>query len=93
MARAGISRDRILLTEIRSVEWQSLTFVGERHSIELRVPGPEAHLLTARLLDGLDEAEFSIPGQIVADIALLGAPVRSGDGSLSLSIEALTIAE
>ena len=69
------------------------TFVGERHSIELRVPGPDAELLAARLLDGLGEAEFSIPGQIVADIALTGAPECNGDGSLSLSIEALTIAE
>ncbi len=26
VARAGINRDRILLTDFRSVEWQSLTF-------------------------------------------------------------------
>lgn len=91
--RAGIDRDRILLTRFRSVDWQSLTFLGERHSIDLRIPGPDAGLLAARLTDGLADAEFAIPGQIVADIALTGPPTENGDGSLSLSIEALTIAE
>ena len=31
--RAGAPRDRILLSHVRSVDWQSLTFVGERHEI------------------------------------------------------------
>jgi hypothetical protein len=42
---------------------------------------------------GIDDAEFNIPGQIVADINVAGPPVRASDGSTSLSIEALTIAE
>ena len=42
IARAGVDRDRILLTDFRSVDWQSLTFVGERHEMELRIPGPDA---------------------------------------------------
>lgn len=37
LARAGVSRDRILLTEFRSVDWNSLTFSGERHEIDFRV--------------------------------------------------------
>ena len=93
LARAGIDRDRILLTEFRSVDWQSLTFVGERHVMELRVPGPDAALVTQRLTDGLDDAEFAIPGQIVADIGLERPPQANADGSVSLFIEALTIAE
>jgi hypothetical protein len=40
---------------------------------------------------GLEEAEFSIPGHFVADIALLGTPQAAADGSTSLTIEALTI--
>ena len=93
IARAGIDRDRILLTEFRSIDWQSLTFVGERHEMELRVPGPDADLLAARLTDGLAEAEFSVPGQIVADIGLQRPPAQNHDGSITLHIEALTIAE
>jgi hypothetical protein len=42
LARAGSDRDRILLTVLRSTDWQSLTFIGERHQLHLRVPGPGA---------------------------------------------------
>ena len=93
LARAGIDRDRILLTEFRSIDWQSLTFVGERHEMELRIPGPDADLLGDRLTSGLKDAEFAIPGQIVADIGLERPPQHHGDGSISLFIEALTINE
>ena len=93
LARAGVDRDRILLTEFRSIDWQSLTFIGERHEMELRIPPPDATLLVARLCDGLSDAEFSIPRQIVAEIALGRPPVHNADGSVSLYIEALTIAE
>jgi len=91
--RAEISRDRILLTDWRSTDWQSLTLMGERHRVRLRVPGPEAPAIMARLTDGLEEAEFEIPGQIVADIALTGRPQARNDGSVEVAIEALTIAE
>ncbi|HXG99656.1 MAG TPA: hypothetical protein VNI79_04490 [Sphingomicrobium sp.] len=46
-----------------------------------------------RLGDRLEDVEWNIPGQIVADIALDGRPVTSADGSVTLNIEALTIAE
>jgi hypothetical protein len=93
LARAGVDRDRILLSEFRSIDWHSLTFMGERHEMELRLPGPDADAIAGRLTDGLAEAEFAIPGQIVADIGLERPPVRNADGSLSLHIEALTVAE
>ena len=91
--RAEVAHDRILLTNIFSVDWQSLTLVGERHELELRIPGPRSGEIAARLCAGLEEAEFAIPGQIVADIAVRGAPVRGSDGSTTVAIEALTIAE
>lgn len=93
LARGGIDRDRILLTEFRSIDWQSLTFVGERHQMLLRVPGPDADDLVARLIVGLADAEFSIVGQIVADIGLEQPPTRNSDGSITVMVEALTIAE
>jgi hypothetical protein len=46
-----------------------------------------------RMCSGLEEAEFSIPGLIVADIGIAGEPERRPDGSISLWIEALTVAE
>ena len=93
LARAAVDRSRILLTEFRSTDWQSLTFVGERHEFRLRVPGPEAGEIAARLLGGLGEAEFAIPGHLVADIGVVGEPQRAADGSLTISLEALTVAE
>jgi hypothetical protein len=41
----------------------------------------------------LDDAEFSITGQIVADVTVFGKPQRASDGSTSMIIEALTIGE
>jgi hypothetical protein len=75
-----------------SVDWRSLTFTGERHQLDLRISGPDSRIAMARMCDGLEDAEFSIPGVIVADIALAGSPVCSPDGSTSLTIEALTVA-
>jgi hypothetical protein len=93
LARAGVERDRILLTEFRSIDWNSLTFAGERHLVSLRIPGPGAEAVARQITDGLEEAEFTIPGQIVADIALARPPASQPDGSITLEIEALTVAE
>lgn len=93
VARAGVSQNRILLIEFSSVDWQSLTFTGERHHIWLRIREPDASPVVHRLTDGLEYAEFQIPGQIVADIALIGMPYTDSDGSIVVEIEALTIDE
>ena len=93
LARAGVSRDRILLSEFRSTDWQSLTFIGERHHIHLRIPGPGADAIVRRMTANLEDVEFAIPGHVVADI-VLAAPTRcDGDGSISVELEALTIAD
>ncbi|QNM83481.1 hypothetical protein H8M03_03865 [Sphingomonas sabuli] len=93
LRRGGVKRDRILLTEFRSTDWQSLTFVGEQHQISLRLPSSDADALAALLVDGIEDHEFEIPGHVVADIVLVGDPQRQADGSVSLTIEALTVAE
>lgn len=93
LSRAGVDRNRILLSDFRSIDWRSLTFAGERHRIELRIPEPGAAAVAQSLTRDLGEAEFTIPGQIVADIAVDGAMIEHPDGAVSLTIEALTIAE
>ncbi len=92
-ARAGVPRDRILLTEAHSIDWRSLTFGGERHQIEMRIPGPDSAAIVERMCNGLADAEFSIPGVLVADIGVAGSPRRALDGSTSITVEALTISE
>lgn len=92
--RGTTQSDRILLTEVQSTDWQSLTFVGERHRFGLTISGTDAAVLFDRLTRGLSDAEFRIPGQIVADIGVETGPVSDGDGdSIAFTIEALTIAE
>jgi hypothetical protein len=93
IARAGAPRDRILLSDAQSVDWRSLTFTGERHQIQLRVSGPDSKQVVERICAGLEDAEFSIPGVIVADIGVAGIARRAADGSTSLTIEALTVTE
>ena len=86
------SDHRILLTDVRSVDWQSLTFAGEQHKIAVTLVGSDPGKCAQSLLEWLGEAEFSITGHIVADIAgqLLD---EDKNGSVSVAIEALTIAE
>ena len=93
VARAGVSRDRILLSDSKSVEWNSLTFTGERHQLELRVPGPDSMIVLERMCDGLEDAEFNLRGLIVADIVVTDGPHQATDGSATLTIEALTVAD
>ena len=61
--------------------------------VTLRVPGPQAELVVDSLIYGIEDAEFVIPGQILADIAVAGTPTRAPGGSVTLAIEALTILE
>ena len=93
IGRSGVSRDRILLSDIQSVDWRSLTFNGERHQIELRVTAPDSRLIVDRMCAGLEEADFSIPGVIVADIGIAGEIRSSFDRSTTVTIEALTVSE
>ena len=79
--------------DIRSTDWQSLTFIGERHEIQLRIPGAGSGAIAERLCAGLANAEFDIPGRFIADIAVRSGPKRLPDGSVVLDIEALTIEE
>lgn len=91
VGRSGVSRDRILLTDVVSVDWRSLTFNGERHQFELRITGPHSDSIVERMCHGLEDAEFSIPGVVVADIGVNASPARGPDGSTIIGIEALTL--
>jgi hypothetical protein len=56
IARSGAPRDRILLIDVQSVDWRSLTFTGERHSIELRIAAPLSVAIAERMCSGLADA-------------------------------------
>ena len=61
--------------------------------MRFRIPEPRAEEIYAAMTGDLAEAEFSLSRQILADVAVFGAPTRESDGSISFGIEALTIAE
>jgi hypothetical protein len=92
LARAGLGQDRIFISKFRSIDWQSLTFTGERHEIGLRLTVPDADLALARLRDGLAEAEWNLKGHVVADIVIIAAR-PSPDGSIDVDLEALTLSD
>lgn len=93
IVRSGAERNRILLTEVRSVDWQSLTFTGERHQLALRITGGDSIAVSERMCAGIEDCKFSIAGLIVADIARVGTPRRAPDGATEIVIEALTISD
>lgn len=72
---------------IRSHErpWASVTFSGARHWITLHVPSDRAGVLVAEL----PEADFNLPGQLVADLAITAT--RDLEADTQLDIEALTV--
>jgi hypothetical protein len=74
-----------ILERADSRAWASAGASGERHRLDLRLPGKAADAL----LDGLETREFELGGYIVADVAAI-ADERDGDEA-RLVIEALTI--
>jgi hypothetical protein len=65
----------------------------ERHELSFRVAGPDAQTIYERMTAKLDDTEFAIPRQIVADVVVYGQPTHEPDGSISFAIEALTVQE
>jgi len=88
--RTVLDQNRISIGRFHSVDWQSLTFIGERHEFGLRLLGPESKSALFKLRDGLAEAEWQLDGHVVADI-LIVRETASDDGSILVEIEALTL--
>jgi hypothetical protein len=51
--------------------WASVTFSGSRHRVRLAFCGAEAVAAGEALIEALPEHEFAIPGQLVADAAVI----------------------
>lgn len=90
VGRSAAPRSQILLTDVHSVEWHSLTFDGERHELGIRFTGTDSARQAERMLGGIEEHEFAIPGVCVVDIAV-AARSQEADGSVRVTLEALTL--
>lgn len=89
LARRAGPGHALTLRTAHSRPWASATFTGARHSFALLLSGPAAAEQATRLGAEVGEVEFTLPGHLVADIAI----VRRSDGAegAALEIEALTI--
>ena len=76
IARAGVPRERILLTDAHSIDWRSLTFTGERHQLGLRVPGPDSRAIVERMCAGLEEAACECYNIVRAEFEALAQQPR-----------------
>lgn len=91
-ARSGLENDEIIVGRFQSIDWQSLTFTGERHELLLRLAGPDPNAALARLRCDLADAEWALRGHVVADIVIIGEK-KVADGSIEVAIEALTLTD
>ena len=93
IARARADRNRILLTDAHSTDWQSLTFSGERHRIALRVTGPQFAGNRRSPVRGAGRRRVQHPGAARRRHRARRRARLDSDGAVELVIEALTIAE
>lgn len=88
----------LVIEEMESAPWASLTFAGQRHRIGFRLNGPMADVEAAydRLVAVLTEPDISLPGHVLADMQLaetMGEIHTDGRMSLAILFDALTIEE
>lgn len=87
----------LVVESITSRPWSSATFDGERHRFELRLLG-DAHAVGEgldRLIEQLPEAEFDLPGEIVAEAKLVAVRADPDPrvAALALVIEVISIVD
>jgi hypothetical protein len=86
----------IIIEEIASVDWASLTFVGRLHRFELRIEGERATVeaACAALDAALPDAEVTAGGHVLAQAGVIACePARPelGAAARRCVIEALTL--
>lgn len=83
---AGAEGFALAIVAAEWTRWASVTFTGARHRLTIAAaPSPALD----RWLAALPEAEFSLRGHLVADLALAAEP-RMGE-RVEVELEALTV--
>jgi hypothetical protein len=73
--------------------WASITFAGTRHKVELVFEGADAVEAGECFIVFLPEHEFTIPGQLVADAAVVDVDSRLDPPRLAVICEILLLEE
>lgn len=85
----------MIVEDAVSTDWASATFVGATHVLVLRFEGSHTAVGDAfRAFEALAEAEITIPGHIVAELAASPGPTQTmADNMVAkiLTVNALTI--
>lgn len=87
LMRALIARaDGVHIESSSSEPWASVTFTGARHKATLRIGDIHA---ANQFAEGIDVAEFALPGHILADIEVVA--IRPDLDIIFVDLEALTV--
>ena len=86
LGRALAAEPGVVVTARTATRWASATFTGARHELRLTVPASPA---IEQWLADLPEADFAIPGHLVADLAITAMTATAE--RLDVCIEALTV--
>jgi len=79
----------LVVEDLASRSWASVTFTGARHLLCLRLIGLGAEEAADAFLAGLEEAEFNLRSHVLADIVLMRQARE--EASVRLFLEALTV--
>ncbi|MBC7159040.1 MAG: hypothetical protein H5U21_03205 [Porphyrobacter sp.] len=71
-----LGANKATITEHKERSWASITFAGTRHQIDLSFDGAAAVEAGERFIAHLPEHLFDIPGQLVADAAVVSVDHR-----------------
>lgn len=93
-ALSALAQDHAQFAAHNEVAWASATFAGTRHRITLAFEGGGAIEAGERLIALLPEHEFAIPGQLVADAAVVEVDHRlAPEPRLAVTAELLLLEE
>ena len=92
-ALADLARRKARVTHHREASWASITFAGTRHRIRMEFRGEEAIEAGECFIVFLSEHEFAIPGQLVADAAVIEVDHCLDPAVLTVTCELLLLEE
>lgn len=81
------------ITRHAEKSWASITFAGTRHRVDIQFEDGEAVEAGECFIAFLPEHEFAIPGQLVADAAVIEVDHRLDPPMMKVSCELLLLEE
>jgi hypothetical protein len=92
-ALAGLAQGKALFVSHAESSWASITFSGTRHRVVLEFCGEEATETGESFITALPEHEFAVPGQLVADAAVVEVDHVAQPPLLRVTCELLLLEE